>query len=334
MITLTLTPGQLARRAEFYHQLGQLTAAGIGLVRALEQLERNPPTRSYREPIRRLLLELAGGFTLRESLRRLGQWLPSFDIALLHAGEQSGRLDACFRVLSNYYTERAQLARQVIADLLYPVFLFHFAILLVFFVKAFISGSWLTCLCMALGVLLPIYLLVAFVLYAAQSRHGESWRGSVEILLHQVPVLGTARHYLALSRLAGALEALLSAGVTIIEAWELAATASGSPALRRAVHGWRPEVDAGRTPGEVVNASRRFPEMFANQYMTGEVSGKLDDALGHLHTYYQEEGSRKLRAFARFVPYVFYLGIMLVIAAFIVKGGMAYIQMIKDAGGF
>ena len=99
-------------------------------------------------------------------------------------------------------------------------------------------------------MLVPLYALVALLIYAAQSHHGETWRGWVESILRPIPVLGTARHYLALSRLAGALEALLSAGVTIIEAWELAANASGSPALRRAVVGWRPLVHGGQTPAE------------------------------------------------------------------------------------
>jgi type II secretory pathway component PulF len=49
-MSLTVTPGQLNQRAEFYHQLSQLTAAGIGLLQALGQLKRNPPARSYREP--------------------------------------------------------------------------------------------------------------------------------------------------------------------------------------------------------------------------------------------------------------------------------------------
>src|SRR5262249_25105084 len=144
------------------------------------------------------------------------------------------------------------------------------------------------------GVLFPLYAVVLLVIYAAQGRHGETWRGWMESLFGRVPLLGKARRYLALARLSAALEALLSGGVTIIEAWELAATASGSPALRRLVVGWRPLVDAGQTPSEVVNASRRFPELFANQYATGEVSGKLDDALRRLHQYYQNEGSRKL----------------------------------------
>src|SRR5262249_5230330 len=139
---LIITPGQLSRRAEFYHQLAQLTAAGIGLPAALEELQRHPPALSYVRPLQNLTRELAQGFTLTESLGRLGSWLPAFDIALLHAGEQSGRLDACFRLLSDYYSDRARMARQIIADLLYPAFLFHFAIFILPFAQFFQSGNW------------------------------------------------------------------------------------------------------------------------------------------------------------------------------------------------
>jgi type II secretory pathway component PulF len=328
------TPGHLSRRADFYHQLGQLTAAGLGLVRALEQLERNPPARSYRQPIHQLLADLGDGFTLSESCRRLGQWLPAFDIALLQAGEQSGRLDACFRLLGDYYNDRSRLARQVIADLSYPAFLFHFAIFIFPFAQAFQTGNWLGYLCRTVGVLIPIYAVIALLIYAGQSRHGEAWRAWIEALLHRVPVLGAARHSLALSRLAGALEALISAGVTIVEGWELAATASGSPALRRAVLAWRPQVDAGKTPGEVVCASPQFPELFANQYATGEISGKLDETLSRMHRYYLEEGSRKLHLVAQWTPRSIYLLVVLMIAWHVVRFWTNHFNDISNAGGF
>src|SRR5204862_8330508 len=112
-LPLIVTPGQLSTRSEFYHQLNQLTSAGFGLMQSLEQLRRNPPARSYREPIRKLLENLAHGFTFAESLERLGLWLPAFDVALLQAGEQSGRLDACFKLLANYYQDRAKMTRQI-----------------------------------------------------------------------------------------------------------------------------------------------------------------------------------------------------------------------------
>jgi type II secretory pathway component PulF len=331
---LIITPGQFSQRAEFYHQLGQLTAAGIGIPAALEHLRRNPPARSYRQPIGQLIDRLSEGYTFSESFRALGSWLPEFDIALMRAGEQSGRLDNCFRLLGDYYTDRARLARQVIGDLAYPAFLFHFAIFILPFAEFFKTGNWVVYLAQTVGVLVPIYVVVLAVIYAAQSKHGESWRSWMESLFHLVPVLGKARSELALARLSSALEALLSAGVTIIEAWELAATASGSPALRRTVLAWRPLVDAGQTPSEVIRVSSKFPPLFANQYATGEVSGKLDDTLRGLNRYYQEEGSRKLHALARWTPRAVYLAVMLMIAYRVVRFWADYFNQIGAAGGF
>ncbi|MGA2866097.1 MAG: type II secretion system F family protein [Verrucomicrobiota bacterium] len=334
-MALIITPGQFSRRAEFYQQLSGLTSAGLGLVAALGQLERKPPARSYREPIRQTLQGLAEGSTLTESLGRLDcRWLPAFDVTLLQAGEQSGRLDASFRLLADYYADRARIARQLIADLTYPAFVFHFAVFILPFSQFFLSGNWVRYLCQTAGVLVPIYAVIGLVVYAAQSRHGERWRALVERVLHPVPVLGMARRDLALGRLAGSLEALLNAGVSVVEGWELAAAASGSPALRRAVLAWRPQVEGGQTPAEALGASRQFPELFANQYATGEISGRLDETLGRLHRYYQEEGSRKLHALARWFPRAVYLVVMILIAYRIVSWWGAYFQQIQDVGKF
>src|SRR5437867_626579 len=162
---LMVTPGQFSRRAEFYLQLAQLAAAGLGLMAALEQLKRHPPAPSYREPIRKALEQLAGGYTFSKSLQRVGNWLPAFDVALLQAGEHSGRLDACFRLLADYYHDRARLARQVIADLAYPVALFHFAIFIFPFAQFFTWGNWVAYLEQTFGILLPIYAMLAAIIY-------------------------------------------------------------------------------------------------------------------------------------------------------------------------
>jgi len=333
-MALMITPGQLSRRADFYHQLAQLHGAGIDILRALQQLQAHPPSSLYRTKLRHLLDELGHGFTFTESAERVGGWLPPFDLALLQAGEHSGRLEACFKVLADYYTDRARMARQVIADLAYPVFLFHFGILIFSFIKFFQSSNWLGLAIQVLCVILPIYAIVGVLIYASQSSHGEKWRSLVERALRPIPVLGTGRSYLSLARLSAAPEALLSAGVTIIEAWELAATASGSPALRRTVTAWRPLVDAGQTPAEAVRASHHFPEMFASQYASGEISGKLDDTLRRLHLYYQEEGTRKLHIVAQWVPRAIYLIVAFFIALFVIQFYSNYFKQIEHPGGF
>jgi len=331
---LIITPGQLNQRAEFYHQLGQLTAAGIGLPAALGELEKHPPSRSYRHSIQQLSASLAEGFTLTEAIQNLGSWLPAFDISLLHAGEESGRLDTCFRLLADYYTDRARIARQLLADLAYPLFLFHFAVFIFPFANFFIRGTWVMYLTETVGVLLPIYAVALLVLYAAQGRHGELWRSWVEAVLNPVPILGTARRYLAIARLSASLEALINAGVSIVQAWELAAAASGSPSLKRAVLAWRPLVEAGQTPAEVVGASSWFPDMFTSQYTTGEVSGKLDETLRLMHRFYQDEGTRKLHALAQWTPRAVYLFIVVMIGYWVVHSWMNYFNEVRAAGGF
>jgi type IV pilus assembly protein PilC len=331
---ILVTPGQFTRRADLYYQLGQLTKAGLPIVRALDQLQRNPPSRSFREPIRRILQGISDGGTFTESVRASGGWISSFDLALLESGERSGRLDACFRVLADFYTDRARTARQVIGDLAYPVFLFHFAIFIFPFAQLFTSGNWLRYTVQTFGVLLPLYAVIAVMVYAAQGGHGEHWRSLIERLLRPIPLLGGGRRDLALARLSMALESLINAGVSIIEAWELAAAVSGSPELRRTVHAWRPDVRAGRTPAEAVSASGKFPDLFVNQYSTGEISGQLDSVLVRLRHYYQEEGMRKIHAFAQWTPRLIYLIVALLIAWRIIRFYSGYFQQIQNAGGF
>ena len=156
----------------------------------------------------------------------------------------------------------------------------------------------------------------------------------MESVLHSVPLLGTARRYLALARLSAALEALLSAGVSIVQAWELAGVACGSPALRRASEEIPPAVEAGEMPSEVLSRSGKFPDMFVGQYVAGEISGKLEETLVRLHRYYGEEGSRKLHLVAQWTPRAVYLVVMLAIAYRIVQFWSGYFRQIQDAGGF
>lgn len=330
---ILITPGQLTRRAELYHQFTQLTAAGLPLLRIIEQLMRHPPSRAFREPMRRMAADINAGFTFSESIERSGGWVSPFDLALLQAGEASGRLDACFRVLADYYTDRARIARQLMGDLAYPAFLFHFAIFILPFPNLFMSGDVVAYLTKTLGVLVPFYVIVLVLIYAGQAKHGEKWRAFMERLLHLVPILGTGRRELALARLSMALDALLNAGVSIVDAWELAGSVSGSPYLRAKIHAWRPEVLAGQTPAEAVTNSGAFPDMFNNEYHSGEISGKLDETLRRLQRYYQEEGTRKIHLVCQWLPRLVYLIVALFIAYKIVSFYAGYFQQINQVIG-
>ncbi|HXE41631.1 MAG TPA: type II secretion system F family protein [Candidatus Baltobacteraceae bacterium] len=331
---LIVTPGQFSQRADFYHQLAQLTAAGIGVTNALEQLKRHPPARSYRRPLEFFLIELAKGKTFSESLRSV-DWLPDFDLTLIEAGERSGRLDHCFRALAEYYNQRATLAKQIISELLYPAFLIHFAALIFLIVLPWATSQFNASLPMLLLKatlkLSPIYIITALTIYANQSKHNSKWRAFMDGIWNCVPVLRSARHSLALSRLTLALEALISAGVGVIQAWELAVTASNSPRLQRAVVEWKSHFANGRTPAELVGMASVFPETFANLYHSGEISGKLDETLLRLHTFYQEDATYKFHLLSQWIPRLIYILVVIAVAFKVIQFWTGYYSNVSKA---
>jgi type II secretory pathway component PulF len=294
------TPRKLSRRAGFFHQLAQLLSSGLTATQALTHLRSHPPDPVFAGRADAIIGSIERGAGLTEAIRGSGDWLPAFDLALLEAGERSGRVpDACL-LLSRHYQEQAALIRTQMAVLAYPVFLFHVAFL-IFPVERFVALVWKGDVwgyfVQKLLFFGPIYVAILLLLLMFRGSGKERWRWILERLLHSVPVLGAARRSLAISRLSAALGALLSAGLGMVEAWLLAARASGSVVLAKTVTKAAPRLATGETPAEMVENSREFPDHFASLYRTGEISGRLDDALLRLSHYYSDEGSRKLKIF-------------------------------------
>ena len=320
------TPGQLNRRAELYHQLGSMVGAGVPLIKSLEMVRSSPAIGVSRTTVDGLIHYLQAGLTFTESMQRIQGWMPDFDIALLAVGEESGKLDGSFKLLAEHYAARASIIRDTIAGLITTmatlhVFLLIFPLsLLIAFVQGIVFGDLSRCLPFLIEKIVVfggIYSGAFLLIYAMQGQRGEVWRSMVETVTQVIPVLGRARWFLALSRLAGALEAATAAGVSIFKSWELAGAASGSPQLRREINTWRPRLEAGMTPAELINQSNCFPQIFANRYETAEQSGRIDEALHRLQMYYQEEGFRALRLFTRLMNGTIY-GILVLVVAYTV----------------
>ena len=67
---------------------------------------------------------------------------------------------------------------------------------------------------------------------------------------------------------------------------------------------------------------------------SGEVSGKLDETLKRLYAFYQEEGSRKLHAFAQWMPRLIYGIVAGVIAYKVITFYASYFQQVNDLSHF
>jgi type II secretory pathway component PulF len=351
-----VTPGQLNRRAAFFEQLAAMIAAGVPLTKALEMSGRNRSTGVSPKVIQALTHHLQEGHTFTDALQMVsGQkrgtevspdrpnqtyWLSDFDIALLSAGEASGRLDVTFKLLARFYASRAKLIHDTIAGSIITIVTLHL-FLLVFpiaflqgFVLGLINGRYEMCLPFIIEKIVAFGLLYGggwFLAFAAQGNRGEFWRAGVEAVFKRIPFLCSAVKSLVVARLAMALNALLSAGVPVIRAWELSAVSCGSPSLKKAVFKWTPELESGVTPAEMVAQIPYFPDMFTQLYQSGEISGKQDETLARLHTYYEEEGFRKLQTFCRALMLTLYFTLAILIGIFVIRFWTGYFNTLLNS---
>ena len=321
-----------------------MIAAGVPLIKAMEMASATPSIRASRKTFLELIRHLQSGLTFSESMTRIHGWLPEFDIALLSVGEGSGRLDVSFKLLGNYYATRAAIIRDMLTDMAFTMLTLHVFLLivplnyLVLFFLGIFNDNYALCwpFIIEKAVVFAIfYGIILSLIFAGQGQRGKQWRSFVESLLDPGPLWGTARKYLVFSRLSAALEALTATGVSIVKSWELAVTASGSPRLQRETSGWEEQLESGATPADLVNQSRYFPQIFANLYTTAEQSGKLDEALTRLHTYFHDEGFRRLRTFTRILNGSIYLAVVILVALFIFHFYLGYFKhALDDTGGF
>lgn len=317
-----------------------MIAAGVPLIQALEMSANNSSLRSSRKFIFDLVQHLKNGLSFGDAMLHIHGWLPDFDTALLAAGEQSGRLDFSFRALGDYYAARVQIIRETISNLAIAALNLH--VFLLVFPLGFLIGLAMGLLNNDYAMCVPFFIeklivygslwgLIIFFIFACQGKRGERWRAILEYLNQIVPLLRTALKYLVLYRLATALDALVNSGISIVQSWPMAAAASGSPHLKKQVSQWKTEFESGLTAAELVRQERYFPEMFANLYHTGEISGHLDDTLKRLQTYYHEEGFRLLRLFAKIVSRVIYFLIAFMIAYNVIRFYLHYFGALVNA---
>jgi len=331
---MTLTPGQISRRADFYFQLASLIAAGVPIIHALEMLQKSVSS-SYRNRLVTVLQRLQQGTTFTDAMKATGGWLRAFHLALFGAGEQSGRLDVTLRSLGSYYQERATMLRKILSGVAYPIFILHMAILI--FPISYLTGLLLNnggtaFAIQKLTILIPAYAALLLLIIALQGNRGETWRALVERVTSSIPILGAARKEMALSRLCAALEALLSAGVPIIQSWQLAAEATSSKRLKTAVARAVPQMEAGVTPSETLRQTSIFPELFQSLYATGEMSGQLDSTLQRLHRHYEEQATLKFQNLANWTPKLIFIVVAIGIGYQIVSFYAGYFNQLNQIG--
>jgi type IV pilus assembly protein PilC len=241
----------------------------------------------------------------------LGEHPKVFDVLfvqLVRAGEIGGILDTILQRLGAYIEKNDKLARRVKGAMVYPAIVLTVAVGVVLVLIAFVvptfekmfkdmGGSlpapiqFLIDLSFAfrrywyLIVGIPIGLFVAFKIWTSKGRGQELWHAFVL----KTPMFGPLIRKVAVARFTRTLGTMLSSGVPILDALEIVARSAGNRTIEDAILHVRTKISEGKNIAGPLAETNVFPPMVVQMIGVGEATGAMDQMLGKVADFYDDE---------------------------------------------
>ena len=260
-------------------QMANVTGAGLPLSAGLRALSEEVPSRRVRRWLRAISDRLERGQSLGAVAREAeGAW-PRYFLAMLSAGQRTGKLPMLLNECVVHLRTTAEVRRELWVALAYPAVLISVAWLLLSFLATLILpqfrsiflgfGTELPGITVAIlswsdvmGVIgwwsLPVLVLVLWLAWIFSEPLG--YERSRDALVSHVPLFGEARRSAALSEFCRLLSMLVKYEVGLPEAVRLAAGSVRDADLREACFDLATRIQAGESLTDAATQIGRFPQ--------------------------------------------------------------------------
>src|SRR5207237_3021765 len=131
---------------------------------------------------------------------------------------------------------------------------------------------------------------------------------------------------MALSRVSRTLATLVSAGVDIIPALDLAAGTAGNWVLETALQRTSARVHDGVPISVPLAEDENFPPMVSQMVKIGEETGELDKMLGKIADFYEDEVDASIETLTSIIEPIMMIGVGLMVGVIIIA---MYLPMFK-----
>lgn len=296
--------------AIYSRQLAVLIDAELPIIQSLRILAEQTRNKYFRRVITTVGEDVEAGASLNQAKRRFPKVFDDLYCNLVASGEQSGSLDTMLKRLADYIEQTVKLRGQVKQAMVYPAAIISFAIIVAIFLlwkvipvfaSVFIemgaSLPGITRAVVALSAFVQKYILFMVVgivagifLFRAYRRTGPG-RWSVDRIMLRLPVFGKMLSKVGISRVTRTLSTLLTGGVSMLEGLKITSSTAGNVVMEKAVMDARRQVAEGRSLTEAFQSTGRFPFMMTQMVKVGEETGTLDQMLGKLADFYDDEVS-------------------------------------------
>ena len=294
--------------AIFVRQFSVMIDAGLPLVQCLEILGNQQDNKTFAKILQTTRMDVEGGASLADAMRKHPKAFDDLFTNMIAAGEAGGILDTILKRLATYIEKAVKLTAQVKGAMVYPVAVISIAGIVIAVILWKVIPTFASMFA-GLGAELPLptrivilasqwfirllpFLVIFGILLVWSFRRYYATHGGrrvVDRMILKLPILGIIMQKIAVSRFCRTLSTLISSGVPILDGLEITARTAGNAIIEDAIMAVRKGVESGLTVAQPLKESGVFPSMVVQMIGVGEQTGALDNMLGKIADFYEEE---------------------------------------------
>lgn len=298
-----------AEKLFFIQHLGVMLKAGVSLATSLRTLIKQTQNKRLAGILEQMVVRVEQGSSFADSLRPHEKVFGELFINMVEAGEISGKLETVLGQLFVQMKKHHKMVSKVKGAMTYPlVILFAMSgigVFMMIFVVPKITEmlkSFNTQLPIATRILIavsgalvnngPLVLLGLIIVGTIVVKILKTYRGKYlfQKVLLNLPIFGEIIKKVNLASFARTVSSLLKTDIMIIKTFQITASTLGNLHYREALNEAAEAIRKGVAVNEVIG---QYPHLFSplviQMIAIGEQTGELDDILGELAEFYEEE---------------------------------------------
>jgi len=340
-----------AQVPEFSRQLSILIATGTPLSDALAALARQSKDESWTAAVRALSKAVDEGLPLSDAMARRTDVFDAVGIALVAAGEASGRLDTMLGRYAKIARQQQAIQKAVNSAMIYPsilstISLVVITVMLLFVIPRFegmfaalgadLPGTTKILLSLSellrarwYAVLPAVVVPIATAFWWLRTAHGAR---TIDACAVRAPLVGGLVRALFTARLARLLAVLLDAGIPLLEALGLTRRAMTNQQYRGLVDAVIADVTAGEPLASRFASSPLITPSFAQAVASAERSARLGEVLTGLAEHMDEDNHHAVKSLASLIEPVILIFMGVIVATVVISMFLPIFDLTASAG--
>jgi type IV pilus assembly protein PilC len=342
----------------FNQELAALLKAGLPLLQTLDLMLERMANQNFKAVLGEIRDRVKSGEDLSEAFAEYGHMFPRLYPSSLKAGERSGELEKVIRRFIRYLKLLLEARKRVISALVYPAVLVGLSIAMlvvmavyvvpkfqVFFQDLNVELPLLTRITLGVSAFLTQrtlflwnwgWLVVAVAVGVASLRRaGRTTEGRIAIdaFKMRLPLLGPVLHRFALSEFTRALSTLLSGGIPLVPAFEIAVSAVGNAQVRSKLEPTIQMVREGKAFHAALETSGVMTDMSIDMVKVGEATGSLDEMLMSVSDFLDDQVETRMQRLLSLVEPIMLVVMGIIIGLLLVSIYLPMFSMLGQTEG-